>query len=385
MTQDGFYQSLAPSRDFAGLTRSGAFTPLPRDWMVGCCDIVNSTDLIATGRYKTVNTIGASAIAAMINALGGTPFPYVFGGDGASFAVAPEHADIARDTLARLRSWTSAEFDIELRAALLPVSWIRAEGLDVAVARYAVSDAADYAMFAGGGLNWAERQMKLGGFEVPPAPLPDPPDLTGLSCRWNTIPARNGMILSVVVQPHSRASARDFAKIASDVLAVADKLQRHGHPVPEGGPSFSFPPPGLALEAKMSRGKTALILRKLQLFVQTVFAAYALTRKRPIGGFDAQHYRRMLVANADFRKFDDGLKLTLDCPAEVRDEITHILEKAAAAGQVRYGLHEQDEALVTCIVPSAMRDDHVHFIDGAAGGYTQAALRMAAASNPAAA
>ncbi|UWR53156.1 DUF3095 domain-containing protein [Phaeobacter inhibens] len=378
MTQDGFYQSLSPSRDFAGLTRAGAFTPLPRDWMVGCCDIVNSTDLIASGRYKTVNTIGASVIAAMINALQGVPFPYVFGGDGASFAVGPEYADIARDTLARLRSWASAEFDIDLRAALLPVSWIRAEGLDVAVARYAVSEAADYAMFAGGGLNWAERQMKLGGFEVPPAPLPDPPDLTGLSCRWNTIPARNGLILSVVVQPEPTASAKDFAKIAVDILAVADKLQRNGHPVPEGGPSFSFPPPGLTLEAKISRGKTALILRKAQLFIQTTLAAYALSRKRPLGSFDAQHYRRMLVANADFRKFDDGLKLTLDCPPQVRDDITRILEKAATAGHARYGLHEQDEALVTCIVPSVMRDDHVHFIDGASGGYTQAALRMAA-------
>ena len=51
---------------------------------------------------------------------------------------------------------------------------------------------------------------------------------------------------------------------------------------------------------------------------------------------------------------------------------------AAAARLVRYGLHQQDEALVTCIVPSVMRDDHVHFVDGAAGGYTQAALQMSA-------
>ncbi|MFS4581392.1 DUF3095 domain-containing protein [Phaeobacter sp. C3_T13_0] len=383
MTQDGFYQSLSPSRDFSGLTRAAAFTPLPRDWMVGCCDIVNSTDLIAAGRYKTVNTIGASAIAAMINALQGTPFPYIFGGDGASFAVAPGHADIARDTLARLRSWASAEFDIELRAALLPVSWIRAEGLDVAVARYAVSDVADYAMFAGGGLNWAERQMKLGGFEVPHAALPDPPDLSGLSCRWNTIPARNGLILSVVVQPEPSTSGRDFARIAGDVLSLADQLQRNGHPVPENGPSFSFPPPGLSLEAQISRGKTALILKKMQLFIQTMLAAYALSRKRPFAGFDAPHYRKMLAANADFRKFDDGLKLTLDCPPKIRDEIARTLGQAAAAGLVRYGLHEQEEALVTCIVPSVMRDDHVHFIDGAAGGYTQAALSMAASSDQA--
>ena len=32
--------------------------------------------------------------------------------------------------------------------------------------------------------------------------------------------------------------------------------------------------------------------------------------------------------------------------------------------------------MMTCIVPSAMKGDHVHFVDGAAGGYTQAAARM---------
>ncbi|WP_333696781.1 DUF3095 domain-containing protein [Phaeobacter italicus] len=378
MAQDDFYKNLSPSKDFAALTRSGAFTPLPRDWMVGCCDIVNSSELIAKGRYKTVNTVGASAIAAMINAMRGTSFPYIFGGDGASFAVPPEFADTARDVLSRLRSWASAEFDIDLRAALLPVSWIRAEGLDVTVARYAVSDAADYAMFSGGGLTWAEQQMKAGGFQVAPAELPDPPDLTGLSCRWNTIPARNGMILSVVVQPVPGAPSGSFERITSEVLAVAEQLQRSGHPVPAEGPDFSFPPPGIDLEARIFRGQGSVIWKKLQVFLISAFAAFALSRKKPLAGFDASHYRQMLAANADYRKFDDGLKLTLDCPEEVRAALADILERAAAARLVRFGLHQQEEALVTCIVPSVMRDDHVHFVDGAAGGYTQAALQMSA-------
>ncbi len=40
---------------------------------------------------------------------------------------------------------------------------------------------------------------------------------------------------------------------------------------------------------------------------------------------------------------------------------------------MRYGVAEQDAALMTCIVPSAMRDDHMHFLDGAGGGYALAA------------
>ena len=82
--------------------------------------------------------------------------------------------------------------------------------------------------------------------------------------------------------------------------------------------------------------------------------------------------------NADFRKFEDGLKMTLDCDPATRDALLATLERAQAEGSVRFGMSEQDEAMMTCIVPSFMRDDHVHFIDGAAGGYTLAASRMKA-------
>jgi hypothetical protein len=38
--------------------------------------------------------------------------------------------------------------------------------------------------------------------------------------------------------------------------------------------------------------------------------------------------------------------------------------------------------MMTCIVPSILTDDHVHFIDGAAGGYTQAARLMKGSTLP---
>jgi hypothetical protein len=45
---------------------------------------------------------------------------------------------------------------------------------------------------------------------------------------------------------------------------------------------------------------------------------------------------------------------------------------------VRYGLHRQDAAMMTCFAPSALRSDHVHFIDGARGGYASAATALKA-------
>ncbi|MDC0660059.1 DUF3095 domain-containing protein [Leisingera sp. SS27] len=379
MTPDSFYASLPRVREFSNLSDPSVFAPLPGGWLLCCTDIVNSTGLVKAGRYKTVNMVGAAVIAAMRNALGGEAFPYVFGGDGASFAVPPRHQATAQRVLGALRSWTEDEYGISLRAAVLPVSAIRAEGLEVQVARYAVSDHADFAMFNGGGLAWAEAQMKAGAFAVAPDPQADPPDLAGLSCRWSNTPARHGIILSVVAQPAPGASPQDFARFAAEVLDLAAELEDNGHPVPETGPKLQFPPAGLTLEAKASHGRMPVLLRQLHLFIHSALAGLIFLTRRPVGGFDPVHYLSMLRAHSDFRKFDDGLKMTLDCTPEIRNRIRQHLQQAAGAGLVHFGLHEQDAAMVTCIVPSPVEEDHIHFVDGAAGGYTQAAANLAAA------
>ena len=95
-----------------------------------------------------------------------------------------------------------------------------------------------------------------------------------------------------------------------------------------------------------------------------------------LGGFDPAHYTRTVSANADFRKLDDGLKMTIDIDPGTRAALVAVLDDARARGVLRYGLSDQDEAMMTCIVPSALADDHVHFIDGAAGGYTAAAAQL---------
>src|SRR5512138_1061506 len=96
---DRFYSSLPVFRDFTHVMDPGLFRPLPDDWMVGTADIVQSTKAIAENRYKAVNMAGASVIVAVTHALQDREFPFVFGGDGASFAVPAADADVAREAL----------------------------------------------------------------------------------------------------------------------------------------------------------------------------------------------------------------------------------------------------------------------------------------------
>ena len=54
------------------------------------------------------------------------------------------------------------------------------------------------------------------------------------------------------------------------------------------------------------------------------------------------------------------------------------LEKERQAKHLSYGVCVQDSAVLTCYVPSITSDAHFHFLDGAGGGYAQAATNMKA-------
>src|SRR6202047_995325 len=186
---DSFYGGIAVFRGFGSLMDPALYSPLPDDGGIGVADIVESTRAIAEARYKAVNMAGAAVIAAVTNALDGREFPFVFGGDGASFAVSPDDLARARDALAATATWVKEDLDLAMRVALVPVTAIRAQALDVRVARFGPSPNLSYAMFSGGGLGWAEAAMKRGEFVVPTAPPGTQPDLTGLFCRFEEIPS----------------------------------------------------------------------------------------------------------------------------------------------------------------------------------------------------
>jgi hypothetical protein len=97
-----------------------------------------------------------------------------------------------------------------------------------------------------------------------------------------------------------------------------------------------------------------------------------------VAGFMPKVYKRQLVENSDFRKYDDGLRMVLDCTPELERTLSDRLASAARDRVVRYGLHRQDAAMMTCFMPSALRSDHMHFIDGARGGYASAATALKA-------
>jgi len=117
-------------------------------------------------------------------------------------------------------------------------------------------------------------------------------------------------------------------------------------------------------------------MRRLRLSAGTLLAFMIMRLGVRVGGFDPTVYRREVVENSDFRKFDDNLRMTLDCTPALADRIEQRLAKAELDKIARFGLHRQPSAIMTCIVPSISESSHVHFVDGAAGGYALAARRL---------
>ena len=371
-----YYSNLPIFEGFASIMDPTRYRPLPDDWLIGLTDVVSSTQAIEGGRYKAVNTAGASVIAAISNALHGRKFPFVFGGDGASFAVSGGDEALAREALAATAAWARDELDLELRAALVPVAAVKERGLNVSVARFAPSKNVSYAMFSGGGLAWADRAMKDGRFAVAAAAPGSRPDLSGLSCRWNDIPASHGLILSLVVAPVTNGDPA-FRNLVESLLTELEHSSEVARPVPDAAPGVGWPPPGLELEARASRQRGEyLFVRRLRVAAATLLSYLIIRFGIRFGNFDPAVYRREVVENSDFRKYDDNLRMTLDCTPALADKIEKRLTQAAAENIARFGLHRQPSAIMTCIVPSISESSHVHFVDGAAGGYALAARRL---------
>jgi len=371
-----FLDALPVFAAFENVTDFERYAPLPSDWLLATADIVNSTQAIAAGRYKSVNTAGASVISALLNQSGTRDLPFAFGGDGALVALPRADRHGAEEALAAVQTWVAEELGLELRGALVPMDDVRKSGLDVRVARVQVSEHVTYAMFAGGGASWAEREMKAGSYRVAPAPAGTRPDLAGLSCRWDPIEARNGEIVSVIAIPNGAESLPGFAVLVADLVALAGEQERGGHPVPLEGLHHSFPPTGLDIEARALAPRGRRLIPKLWILFQLALNIYSEKTGRSLGRFNAARYKSEVAQNSDFRKFDDGLKMTIDVDEATLSRIEQRLMLAERDSVCRFGIHKQKTALMTCIVATPLAPDHIHFVDGAAGGYAMAAMNL---------
>ena len=356
------------------------YRPAPDDWALVVTDIVDSTTAIASGRHKTVNFVAATAIAALKNLCAPAPIPFLFGGDGAVVMVPPQHAAQARRELARVRGLAAREFGLALRVGLASVHELRRLGSDVLVGRYEPSPGNSFGVFLGGGVGRLEAAVRgrgdaeLNDRAAIPETLDDgaPADLSGLSCRWDTLHSRRGKMVTLILH-----GAADPGDIYATVMRLAGQ-EGDPRPVRLDTLSTRWPPHGFMLEARARRRGGSLALSVVRLLGATLLAWLALERGRPTGGFDPDRYRREVTTNTDFCKHDETVCFVIDCALDCIGPIKAYVDRCASGNALRYGMNVSDTALMTCLVTSTNEGLHVHFVDGGGGGYTNAAKHLKA-------
>jgi len=375
--------------DFANLSN---YRELPDDWCIVIADIQGSTKAIQQGRYKDVNMIGAACITATLNALRKLPvppdIPYVFGGDGATLAVPGGVVPVVREALERTKFLSERHFDLSMRIGIVPERDVRANGGEVLVAKYELSPGNTLAMFNGGGVEIVDNLIKDPERGRPyrvEIPTSDDinPDLEGLSCRWQPIRSQQGKMVTLLVLCPRMATVertRLYYRIEERLRTVLGGEFPPHSPASDSGLRFLWPPRRLWTEVKATarRGVGGFIAKTFEILFQSAFQCWLHKFGGEAGGYNGPVYKKELIANTDYQRFDDTLRMVLDCKAE---EITAIEQELAVLREetgIAYGIHISDTALMTCLVFSLEASQHVHFMDGGDGGFAIAAKQMKA-------
>ncbi|MEK7439115.1 MAG: DUF3095 domain-containing protein [Pseudomonadota bacterium] len=384
MNSTSFYADLPVLTEFSEVGRRARYAPLPEDWQVVMCDVRNSTAAVEAGRYKNVNTLGAAVITAMLNAAGPTEIPFIFEGDGAMLCVPPELLNDAHAALLQTQALARKSFDLELRIASLPLARIRAAGFDILVARYRVSDNYVQAMFAGGGMAYADRCMKdpatAAACRVEPGSIAPGGNFEGLECRWQDIPSRHGETVSVMV----KVLIEDAGEADALYRALIEKVREiYGadeacSPVWPPNLAFSFDARQLGNEVgvrAMQRSAWGKWLYLMKMRGLVLLGWFLLAFGIRTSATDWGQYRIVLARNSDVKKFNDCFRQILAGNAAQREALSAWLELGFAQRQLVYGVHVSNRAQMTCLVFD-YSGRHLHFIDGADGGLSMAAKAL---------
>ena len=377
---ENFYSALPAFEQFKGITSDENYAPVPRDWWVFVADVTNSTVAVTEGRYKDINTIGAAAIVVAHEVMGTQAFPFVFGGDGATMVVPPDAVEKLSNALIGLQALSQTQFGLDLRVGKIQVCDIVDQGADVRVAKMSLAGEKSMSIFAGGGLTLADKLIKSHRANHEVRGTGHDNNLKKLSCRWQPVLARHGNIASLVISP---TKAGDMGAIA-DFVDFLDDLYggnlADANPIGVDHMSYHSVSECIAHEKRMHHNRWSI---RYVLRVMEIMLAVAVFRFNvPPIFFNPNTYGQSLGRHSDYRKFDDTLKMTIDCSDEQLKKIKAYLSNKHAEGRIIYGIHETDTALMTCFVDGLGEGRHIHFIDGGDGGYFSASLQYKSLNRP---
>ncbi len=369
---DSFYETLPSFPEFGSMTDPAHYKKLHSDWGVIITDIKGSTQAIAAGRYKDVNTIGAATIVVVTKALK-SDFPFVFGGDGATLLIPLSQKKNVLEALSSLRHLSKKNYDLELRIGFIPAEELERLGAVVEVAKFEMTKGRSVACLRGNGLPLAEKLIKAqdSKYLIEENEFRSP-DLSDLSCRWSPVPSVKGKILSLlVVSRKGDGIYKEFLKFLEDIIPGGMNSANPGRLE-----KAKYQPLREILKSEIRLGGN--LFQKLYRIVEILLSEIVFRLNLPVPFIRIKEYQDSIHSHSDYRKFDDVLRMILDCTTREVTSILIWLEDSYQKGDLYYGNFQSDSSLMTCFVGNLTQGEHIHFIDANDGGYAAAAVGLKA-------
>ena len=371
-TNDMFYSRLPVNEISLSelLTEDHLFYKVPDNWHVVITDIKRSTKAVQEGLHETVNLLATGSIVAVLNIAykANITVPFFFGGDGATFIIP---ASILASTLQALvihQENSKRNYDLTLRVGSVAVAEIYKEKHALNISKLRTSKLFSITVLLGDGLNYAEKVIKGEDYLLSPLPAKEEElDMSGMQCRWDKIkpPQEYDEVVSLLVL------ARDSEKQAAAFKKVIDKLdgiygeQKRRTPisVPMLKLKTTLEKIRMEMRTKFGGYRPVYLLHK---WITTLLGYFYFRTKQ------GKKYLLQLVDMSDTLVIDGKINTVISGTSAQREQLEKALNNFESDGLISYGLFVSKESVMSCYVRN-MNEDHIHFVDGAEGGYTKAA------------
>ncbi|WP_255372974.1 DUF3095 domain-containing protein [Chitinophaga sp. YR573] len=372
MNNDQFYSRLPVNRIPLSdlLTEEHLFYKIPDNWYVIITDIKNSTAAVQSGLHETVNLIATGSIVAVLNISfkANITIPFFFGGDGATFIVPQVVKDAAIGALRLYKINTQKNFNIELRIGTMPVREIYEHGSELKVSKFSSSGNFSIPIILGDGLMYAEKLIKREDYQLPdPDLLEHELNLNGMQCRWDRIkpPENNYEVVTLIAIAADRVKQSEaYRKVIfhiDEIYGTPEKRQPIS--VSKLRLKGTFTKLGLEIRARFGEMKVFNLIRIW--LTNSLGYLYFQTR-------NGKTYLNRLVEMSDTLVIDGKINTVITGTEKQRLLLQEALNTLETAGEILYAFYVSKESVMSCYVHD-LKDDHIHFVDGAEGGYTKAA------------
>lgn len=367
-----FYDKLPVNRISLSklLLKDTAFSAVPNNWHVVITDIKGSTAAVSSGLNESVNFVATGSIVAVLNLAfkAKISIPFFFGGDGATFIVPDILIDLILKKLSIFRKNTLQNFNIDLRVGTVPIAQLYEKGYQVNICKFSVSDFFSIPIVLGDGLNYAENLIKAEDYSLSrEQDVVEELDLNGMQCRWDRIaPPENikEVVTLLVMSPKIENQALALSKVIGYIDEIYGGMKKR-QPISVDKLKFNSTFQRMSIEMRAKIGKIKLLELLRDWVVNSFAPIYFLTSS-------GKKYLNRLVEMSDTLVLDGKINTVICGDEHQRLKLVEALNQLEKDEEIMYGLFTSPDSIMSCYVRD-LKDDHIHFVDGGGGGYTQAA------------